>query len=414
MGDSNRRTMASGMPPNLTLHQRVLTHVFDRLSVLGYSLHSTSCYKPILNRENKFTYAWERVCDLNEFIEREVELIADIQSNPSSPFGSSLVSILTDFVIQYAQPLFRIEPNRHLLVFQNGFFHTKNIYFYALDKEREWGEGTYFAIRRLGEVDSEAASLVCTPTKADASFKIFPGDFPNEMIELINNSERISEMDAFSISTPTLDRIFDCQRLTPDTKKITYAMLGRLFFDSGSYDNFKVGLLLGGVSCSGKSTVMNFISSCFGKNAFFVLRASKSVFAWEGFQNSDLAAVYDFTNDSFVGEQKKQLEKFISGGWVKVDRKGKEPVVTKNRAPFVFVGELSSNLEDHMLPIPFLFPVASLNVNLGEELKEESPYSLAKMVIAYRKLAMEANGGDLGKHLSSQIKQWREILMSDK
>lgn len=417
--------MASGMPLNPTptipttptLHQRVLTHIYHRLVVLGYKIHSTSCYRPILNRENQFTYAWERVCDLSEFIETEVpqELIASL-GQPSFPVDAS---ILTDFIMQALLPPFRIAQNRHLLVFHNGVLHTKNIYFYALNKKREWGEGTDFAIGRLGEVDSEAASLVCTPTRSDASFKIFPGDFPDELIELINNSATISGMDAFSIPTPTLDHIFDCQRLTPDMKKLTYAMLGRLLFDSGLYDNFKVGLLLGGVPCSGKSTVLHFISSCFSQNAVFMLRPSKSVFAWEGLQTADLAAAYNFTNDSFVGEQKEQLEKFISGGWIKVDRIGKAPLVTKNRAPFVFVGELPSNpsnLADQMCIIPFLFPVASINVNLQEELKQESPHLLAKMVIAYRKLAVEAKGGNapFGKHLSSQMKQWREDLMAEK
>ena len=75
-----------------------------------------------------------------------------------------------------------------------------------------------------------------------------------------------------------------------------------------------------------------------------------------------------------------------------------------------------SNLADQMCIIPFLFPVASINVNLQEELKQESPHLLAKMVIAYRKLAVEAKGGNapFGKHLSSQMKQWREDLMAEK
>ena len=39
-----------------------------------------------------------------------------------------------------------------------------------------------------------------------------------------------------------------------------------------------------------------------------------------------------------------------------------------------------------------------------------------RMVIAYRKLAVEAKGGNapFGKHLSSQMKQWREDLMAEK
>jgi len=423
--------------------------------MLGYRLHREACYRPSTNQSGQYTHAWELVCDVKSFIAREVtqEKCYGVYLAYTSSGSYSLNSRLAEFLcIGSVQSRFpRLEPNRHLLIFQNGIFQTKNLFFYAFGEEEQWDEGTEFALDRLREartrvlatppqptpthpatppshhltlatqVDPNAESYVRTPTRGDANLKIFPYDLPDEMIELINGSAKIADMRASDISTPKLDSILNYQQLTPETKRIVFAMLGRLFFDVGCFDKFHVGLVFKGVAGCGKSSIIQLIASCFDKDTISVLGANmQSNFGWEGTENADLAAVYELSKNMFVGEGQKILQSALSGEDVPITRKGKTTMTIQFRAPFIMVGNELPNWSDNsnsmarrILLILFLFMVTTQNEHLGKELEDERPFSLPKMIILYRQLAIEAEGCGFWPRASQQVRQWKDELMSE-
>ena len=250
---------------------------------------------------------------------------------------------------------------------------------------------------------------------------MFPYNLPDEMIEVLNGSDSIQDMNANDIPTPKLDSIFDYQQLTPETKKIVYAMLGRLFFDVGTFDKFHVGMVFKGVAGCGKSSIIQFIASCFDKDAISVLGANmQEKFGWEGTEDADLAAVYELSKHMFVGEGQKILQSALSGEDVTIIRKGKTTITIQFRAPFIMVGnelpawsDNSNSMVRRILLILFMFMVSTQNEHLGEELEDERPFSLPKMIILYRQLAIEAGGCGLWPRVSQQINQWRDELMCD-
>ena len=412
---------AHGVSTISTICDKVLDELSNRE---GYILHGSSCYKPISNPKGQFTHAWERACELREFIDCSdfIDSLRFLELLPTSVNLTRASSMLTELVLERAKtrPHFRIQPNRHLVCYLNGFLHTENLFFYEHDKKREWGDGTVFAIGRMRQDDPHAASLLCCPTKADASFKLFERIFPEDLIARINNPATLSEIDAFSIPTPTLDHIFDCQRLALDTKKHVYAMLGRLLFDEGRFDNFKTGLLLGGRACTGKSTVANFITSFLCDEAVAAL-SFETTFearaAWETLRHADLAVVWETREEKkfFVGKTKAEWKAALAGGWIRIDGMGRRPPLTfRIRSPFLLVGtDIPTTLRDNLLLIGFGFPIPAgeIKVDIRERLEAESPHALGKFVIAYRKLAIEAKGLEFWTQASPQLKVWRDEVM---
>ena len=102
-------------------HQIVENYVLDRLCALGYRLHKEGCYRPASDGSGHYTHAWERVCDVKEFIACEVtqERCYPVYMAYTSSGSYSLNSRLAEFLcIGSVQSRFkRLKLNRHLLIF---------------------------------------------------------------------------------------------------------------------------------------------------------------------------------------------------------------------------------------------------------------------------------------------------------
>lgn len=98
------------------------------------------------------------------------------------------------------------------------------------------------------------------PTRTDVAIRYFEQPF-NIAWKNGNDSPDDDPMDV--LTTPEVDKILDDQRLTKETKRWVYILLGRLLYEVGEYDNWQVLLFFKGVAGSGKSTLAKLMRRVF-------------------------------------------------------------------------------------------------------------------------------------------------------
>ena len=229
-------------------------HTMELLSQRRYRKHGDGVYDEILTGDedssNRYrTYAWKRVCSIQEFIYENVtrELNYAMWKNLTSSLNNT--KMIADHIEESVESDFpSLNFNRHLFSFKNGILSIYEMVFYPYAEKDNWDEIARFAEARLRIHEPDAH--VSAPSRSDASSKYFETEFTLDTL-----FDDMMDLDPSTIDTPEIKKVLDDQRLDEDTQEWFYTMLGRLLYDIGRYDNWQVLLFLKGVAGSGKSTI---------------------------------------------------------------------------------------------------------------------------------------------------------------
>ena len=143
--------------------------------------------------------------------------------------------------------------------------------------------------------------------------------------------------------TPEIDKLLDCQHLGAHDQFFIWALLGRLFYKVGEFDNHEITLFIEGVGGTGKTTLMKAWQRFWPPH----LRGTMSSNMQAQFGMSSVAenSAGDRAHVCFCGEVTEELsvvqeewQDAVSGAEVSLARKFKEPLVMTWEAQFFWVG----------------------------------------------------------------------------
>eukprot|EP00798_Chlamydomonas_sp_ICE-L_P031900 gene31900-biopygen5699 len=169
-----------------------------------------------------------------------------------------------------------------------------------------------------------------------------------------------------STDTPIIDKILKTN-FDDEVASMFYAMVGRLFFEVGKHDNWKVMPYLVGVGGTGKSVLLNTITSCFAEDAV-------------GNLSSNLGSANIFDKEVFVGcnmpaEMRRcipqvSFKRMTSGDQLEIPRKSKKAVFIKWTTPIIIVSNYTpdytgDNIGRHIVSFRFDVPVPNAERDYG-------------------------------------------------
>lgn len=209
--------------------QHLQIYLLSCLLRAGYRRMGTECYKEI-RVDGVGTHAWEPVMGIEEFVYRHI----DKDQHPGVWLMATRGGRVVPDTIQHLSKCYDEDfkiliPNRYLFAFRNGQYDV-------LDQK-------YFPPTGSMALDAEQVAV-----------RFFDVEFDPDTLTCARWQD---------IPTPLLDSVFIHQEFDSDTIDIVYAMLGRMLYPVGKYDQWQVVPFWKGVAGCGKSTVAAMVSNWF-------------------------------------------------------------------------------------------------------------------------------------------------------
>jgi hypothetical protein len=211
---------------DITPYQHLILYLLKKLYDNGYMRYGEFCYKRVYNKKNEFTYSWEQVTDIENFVFNETQKESHFEqwrnlTNDKGNFKAVCVYLQT-----CNDPQFRdLKKDRNIFSFRNGVYITKRTETYS----------DYFY--KYGDVPQLPPDTI--------SCKYFDVDF--------NNYDGFKWMD---IPTPNIQSILDYQYKDQEEyneiSKWVYILIGRLLYNAGQHDDWQVMPFVRGIAGSGK------------------------------------------------------------------------------------------------------------------------------------------------------------------
>ncbi len=294
------------------------------------------------------------------------------------------------------------DPHPRIITFKNGWWDGR----YAKPKFYYWHE------RKLDDVAIQYFSEEChiLPEVFDTPF--FKDDLSfYEREETPDEDIDPEQYDWYThIPTPAIDSIFDLQIMTEDeakqlgqdipksarcddagdVKRFIYAMLGRMFFEIGEYDNLQKFLFFEGESGTGKSTILNLFSKIFSQDFIFNLSSNtEKQFGLYNAVGKRIIIMPEVTKDFAM--PLAEFLSLVSGEWMSAAVKHKRRTVDlKPRAHILGAGNNFRAFPDHrgaikrrLIPVMFTVNPSPPNPSLSRHCESELPMFMMKCITAY-------------------------------
>lgn len=175
-------------------------------------------------------------------------------------------------------------------------------------------------------------------------------------------------------------------------KNIFYALVGRLHYNIGEFDNWQVIAFLKGLANTGKSTVIKIIQSFYDPQDVQVLSNNvERRFGLEPIMSKFLYVAPE-VKDNF-GLDQAEFQSMVSGDPMSISRKFKLAITRTWAVPGILAGntppkwaDKSGSIARRVVTFPFDCPVRITDSTLEEESKKETPYIQRKANLAYHSL----------------------------
>lgn len=175
-------------------------------------------------------------------------------------------------------------------------------------------------------------------------------------------------------------------------KNIFYALVGRLHYNVGEFDNWQVIAFLKGLANTGKSTVIKIIQSFYDPQDVQVLSNNvERRFGLEPIMSKFLYVAPE-VKDNF-GLDQAEFQSMVSGDPMSISRKFKLAITRTWAVPGILAGntppkwaDKSGSIARRVVTFPFDCPVRITDSTLEEESKKETPYIQRKANLAYHSL----------------------------
>jgi hypothetical protein len=369
---------------DLNNFQKLLMHLLNEAHRKGYRKYNGDCYRARYAGDY-YTYAWERVCSLKEFIyqagckENNPEIWKQLTNNRSN--ASSAVEYLDNCRDWQLEDLVK---DRHVFSFRNG------VYLAHLD--RFW---------KFGSEEKLPTTIV--------SAKYFDLDFDDAEVE-----------DWYDIETPHFQSIMEHQAWPKETCKWMYVLIGRLIYQVNELDGWQVIPFLKGAAGTGKSTIaLKICANLFEKADVGVLSNNiERKFGLSAFCSKYLFVAPEVKSD--LQMEQAEFQSIVSGEDIQINIKHQKAESIEWRVPGVLAGnevpswvDNSGSVSRRTIIFAFEKMVQNGDMELGQKLEKEMANILRKCNKGYLDAVSKYAKNNIWNHLPPYFKKTRADMEED-
>eukprot|EP00965_Chrysotila_dentata_P261116 6214142-Pleurochrysis_carterae.AAC.1 len=320
-----------------TNFQNAVLYTLSLLRKHGLQKHKDVLYEQMKTTNGRLMHAWQRKQTIKEFIATHVTKEADYVQwcNMTNPRDN--LKAVAEHICDSEHPECRsLVFKRTLFAFgddideHGGLYCIEQDVFFPYAEQESWSD---YAER----VDRERQQFgeFCTrvPTQDDVAVSYFPQGFH----AWGGPCDEYSCDPLGALKTPHVEKVLDDQRLTPDTKKWVYALLGRLLYSVGEKDNWQTLLFIKGVAGSGKSTLAKLMRHVYPSSMVATLSSNvEAKFGLSALYDKFLVICAEVKKD--FGLNQGDLQSAVSGEEVSVAIKNQTAITVTWSVPFLFAG----------------------------------------------------------------------------
>lgn len=312
------------------------------------------------------TCAWKAVYTFEEYVQKLTKrrlTNQDVWLDINSGTGiSNAESICKWLQFSHDVEIPWLEPDRHVFSFRNGVFLAKDEKFILYENMHLFYAGNQYPV-------------AC------------------KHFDMVFNPMWLTVTDPRNIPTPAMEEVFDTQHLSPDVRRWTYALLGRLLYNVHELDDWQVFPFLKGLAGTGKSSILNFIRMIYERHDVGTISNMIETQFGLGQIAGKFIAIADDVRSSFRMDQ-SDFQNMASGNATLVAVKNKDPFVVEPwTTPVLYSGNESPGFHDNsgsygrrMAVIAFLYTVTRPDGSLPQRLADEMGAFIAKANMQYRNM----------------------------
>eukprot|EP00798_Chlamydomonas_sp_ICE-L_P008376 gene8376-biopygen6869 len=149
-----------------------------------------------------------------------------------------------------------------------------------------------------------------------------------------------------STDTPIIDKILETN-FDDEVASMFYAMVGRLFFEVGKHDDWQVMPYMIGVGGTGKSVLLNTITSCFAEDAVGNLSSKREeVFGSANIFDKEVVVGCDMPAEMSSCIPQVSFQSMTSGDRLEIPRKKEKAVFIKWTTPIIIASNYTPDYKD--------------------------------------------------------------------
>lgn len=346
--------------------QRLIIYCLGDCMRSGFRRYKEWFMERIYTPEGRPTCAWGASIKIADYVR---SLTSRRLTNPRIWFdltaaaGISAMKGLTEYLTYSNDPEIPwLEPDRHVFSFSNGVYLAKEERFISYDVMHHFYSGASYPVAcKHFEINFDPAWL--------------------------------SEDDPMNIPTPAMDSIFELQQLSPNVRRWTYALMGRMLYNVREFDDWQIFLFLKGLANTGKSTLLNYIKQLYDAQDVGTISNMVEKQFGLGLIAGKFIGIADDVRQSFQMDQ-SDFQNMASGNAVPCAIKHKDAfIVDPWITPLLFSGNEPPGYHDNsgsygrrMAVVAFNFMVTNPDGSLSEKLKMEQAAFIAKINRQYRNM----------------------------
>lgn len=306
---------------NSDIHQLLLFY-WEKGMQAGLKRLNGALYKPKVNSDGIYMFAYEYSCDISEYVYKALE---PYQENRGyfEIFLKKGTAKQMESLIQNMETVFMPTLRRNGMVhsFQNGIYVINEDKFYNFQpKENELDVSElkdptdYVAVKFHNQIFDNTGMM--------------QEMFENEDVEQGLSHQTLAGL----ITLQHVEKILLDQDFTVEEIDFIFALMGRMLYPVGQVDNWSVFPYFLGIAGTGKSTLLRLVASFFEQHdVAYINNAGQKTFALDGIYGKKLFLCLD-VDESFTLDQ-ATFQSMVTGEEVSVVRKNKQPKVVKWDAP---------------------------------------------------------------------------------
>ena len=381
-------TLTKDVETSNTSFQNLILHTLDLLRIFRLRKYGEYCYIEMFTSLGKPMHAWKEYMPIKQFIFTNITKERDYKQwkNLTNPRDND--KHIVDNIKEAEHPEFpSLQLKRSLFAFgddeNGGLYSLHEDAYFPYSKQDAWPQ---YAAELTAKRRQHDPDYICyPPQRHEVAIRYFEEPFKPAW----NDETDTPDADPMDVlPTPEVEKILDDQRLTKETKRWVYILLGRLLYEVGQYDNWQVLLFFKGVAGSGKSTLAKLMRRVFPPSHVATLSSNvEPKFGLAPLYDKYMIICSEVKKD--FGMNQGDLQSAVSGEEVSVAIKHKDAITVLWKVPFLFAGnelaawkDAAGSMKRRLVVVEFNEPIVP-NPRLYEGMIENFPAFLRKINLCY-------------------------------
>lgn len=383
---------------DLTEQQQLLSYYYRIALQNKYKRDGSSIYEPKYNSKNQFVFAYDKKCEISEFVYTSLYPTSLNQYwfnclTKKSSTSTDIIKALTYYKTEFLPD---VKRNPYIQAWQNGLFVTSSNKFYYFDKQT--GDCKYER--------NHVSALEGNITAAKYHDQVFHEDEMQQ--EIIDDPRQYGYL---SIKMEPIYKILYSQKFTLGECRWIFALLGRMLFPIGKLDDWAVFPYFLGLAGTGKSTFLRLLASLFDSNDVGYLNNNlQKMFALEGIYDKMIYLALDI-DENFALDQ-ATFQSMVCGEEVSVIRKHQSPHCQPWKTQGGFAGnklppwtDNGGSLSRRLIIIEFQERVTKADPNLFKKCLNIRDRFLRVIISAYQDLCEKYSDIGIKEKIPDVFKQ---------